>query len=304
MNSPSSLRTNSSVRRTPRTRGVPACTTVGDTSSPSPHDRPALLYVPARGCRDRHRRRHHRRPLVRRRRGRSAGRLRLPGSSRSTSRGPGWVEHDAERDLGRRAGDARRAGGPGRRAGATPSRPSASPTSARRWSPGTAAPAGPGTGPSCGRTGAPPPAATSWRDGRLRDRAGHDRAGARPLLLRRPRSSGCSAQGGVDADDDLAVGTIDCLAPLEPHRRRRARHRAVERQPHDALRHLDHAMVATSCAICSVCPVAALPEVRPSSGRFGVTAAGLPIRRRHPHQRHRRRPAGRPVRAGLLRPRA
>ena len=48
-------------------------------------------------------------------------------------------------------------------------------------------------------------------------------------------------------------------------------------------------------------PAAALPEVRPSSGRFGVTADGAGRGRRHPRVGHRRRPAGRPLRAGLPR---
>ena len=48
-------------------------------------------------------------------------------------------------------------------------------------------------------------------------------------------------------------------------------------------------------------PASALPEVRPSSGRFGVTARGTGRARGHPGVGHRRRPAGRPVRPGLPR---
>ena len=57
-----------------------------------------------------------------------------------------------------------------------------------------------------------------------------------------PRSRGCSTEGGVDRGDDLAFGTIDTLAGVEADRRRGARHRAVQRQPHDALRHRRAAM--------------------------------------------------------------
>ncbi len=55
------------------------------------------------------------------------------------------------------------------------------------------------------------------------------------------------------------------------------------------------------CALFGV-PRSALAEVRPTSGRFGVTGADGGLPGRHPHQRHRRRPAGRPLRPGLLRP--
>ena len=72
--------------------------------------------------------------------------------------------------------------------------------------------------------------------------------------------------------------------PLEPHgrpRRRRARDRPVEREPHDALRHRRARLVGGAAPRSSTCPTACLPAVSPSSGRFGVTradrAAGLVV---------------------------
>ena len=64
------------------------------------------------------------------------------------------------------------------------------------------------------------------------------------------------------------------VAHVEAHRRRHPRHRSVERVAHDALRH-PHARVVRR-AVCAVRRTdATLPEVRPSSGRFGVVACGL-----------------------------
>ncbi|MDH3300086.1 MAG: glycerol kinase GlpK [Acidimicrobiia bacterium] len=88
--------------------------------------------------------------------------------------------------------------------------------------------------------------------------------------------------GGVAADDDLALGTIDSwliwkLTGGEAH----------VTEPSNASRTLlfDIGKLEWSAELCNVLgvPVGALPEVRPSSGRFGVTAdstalgAGIPI---------------------------
>ena len=88
--------------------------------------------------RHRHRRRHDRHPQPGRVHRRSPGRRRRTASSPSTSRSPGWVEHDAAEIWDGRAGDAARRRRAGRRRRRW--RRSASPTSARRSSPGTARP--------------------------------------------------------------------------------------------------------------------------------------------------------------------
>ena len=127
---------------------------------------------------------------------------------------PGWVEHDADEiwEVSRAvAHEALDAAGIARRA---VSARSASPTSARRSWPGTSAPASRCTTRSCGRTAAPPRAATSCaRRGCEDARARAHRPRDRPLLLRARRSSGCcenveglrerAAAGGV------RFGTID-----------------------------------------------------------------------------------------------
>ena len=147
------------------------------------------------------------------------------------------------RDLGahqrRRSADRAQRHRPARRA---TSPRSASPTSARPPWCGTAAPAGPTTTRSSGRTPAPTgsPAALDARRPRRRHPA-PGRAAAGDLLLRPASSSGSSRTStGVRAAaerGDALFGTIDTLAALEPHRRRRrrrARHRRHQRQPHHA----------------------------------------------------------------------
>ena len=113
--------------------------------------------------------------------------------------------------------------------------------------------------------------------GRARPDPPTDRAGARPVLL------------GVE--DGVAAASRRCrgrrapgvrhdrqLAGVEPHRRREPRHRSVERQPHDALRHLRARVVrgalrpvrgarSPRCPTC--CP-------RPASSDAPSTASGLP----------------------------
>ena len=129
---------------------------------------------------------------------------------------------------GRRRGDRRR-GHRGGRAG----RRSGSPTSARRSSPGTR------------RRGEPLHRALVWQDRRTAARcdelreagprgagARADRPGHRPLLLRRPRSSGCCATsrgraGGLRHDRLLAALQAD----------RPPRDRLLQRLADDAVRH-------------------------------------------------------------------
>ena len=102
------------------------------------------------------------RARVRRRRRRRAARAARTASSRSTSRGPGWVEHDAD-DIWRVTVET--LAEVAARAAATRARRSprsASPTSARpSWSGTARTGRAARTAPSCGRTGAPRNAATS-----------------------------------------------------------------------------------------------------------------------------------------------
>ena len=114
---------------------------------------------------------------------------------------PGWVEHDADGDLGAHAGGRRR-GDRSRRAPArATSRASASPTSARpRWC-GTAPPASRSTTRSCGRTRAPTSSSTS-------------------SPRRRP---GALPGEGRPAAGDLLLRPEDPLDPRQRRRRRRAR---------------------------------------------------------------------------------
>ena len=65
------------------------------------------------------------------------------------------------------------------------------------------------------------------------------------------------------------------MAGLEAHGRG-AHHRHHQRQSHALVRHPEHAVERRDVALFNV-PMSALPEVRPSSGRFGVTTADLPI---------------------------
>ena len=134
--------------------------------------------------------------------------------------------------------------------------------------------------------GQPRHRAIVWQDRRTAERCdelaagrrtsrwcGRDRARARPVLLghedrvaphrrrrrrrRRPR-----------------LRHHRLVAAVEPDRRRGARHRALERQPHDAVRHREPATGPTSCATCSASRRPVLPEVRPSAA-----ASGRPRRR-------------------------
>ncbi len=144
------------------------------------------------------------------------------------------------------------------------------------------------------RTGEPRHRAIVWQDRRTAavcDRLTDD--GHLPLvrsktgLVLDPYFSGTKfawllSDGGVAADDDLALGTIDSwliwkLTGGETH----------VTEPSNACRTLlfDIGELQWSAELCDVLgvPLGALPDVRPSSGRFGVTAdstalgAGIPI---------------------------
>ena len=91
-----------------------------------------------------------------------------------------------------------------------------------------------------------------------------------------------AARGGVPVDDELALGTIDSwliwnLTGGEVHATDPS-----QRQSHDAVRHRDRAVDRRAVRLLAR-PDRRLPEVRPSSGRFGVTSdrvrgrAGIPI---------------------------
>ena len=144
------------------------------------------------------------------------------------------------------------------------------------------------------RTGRPRHRAIVWQDRRTASRCdrlaaeGHlDVVRARTGLVLDPYFTGSKyewllTEGAVAADDDLALGTIDSwliwkLTDGAVH--------ATE--PSNASRTMlfDIGAVDWSAELCELLsvPKAALPEVRPSSGRFGLTAdttalgAGIPI---------------------------
>jgi glycerol kinase len=143
------------------------------------------------------------------------------------------------------------------------------------------------------RTGEPRHRAIVWQDRRTAARCDElAEAGHLPLVRRatglvldpyfsasklewllRPTTSG---GGGVEADEHLAVGTIDTwllwqLTGGQVH--------ATE--PSNASRTMlfDIGTLAWSDELCELfgVPTACLPEVRPSSGRFGTTAVGVGV---------------------------
>ena len=191
---------------------------------------------------------------------------------------------------------------------ARPSRwpPSASPTSARPsvvWDRRTG---GPCTGPSSGRTGAPRPAATSCATPATSTWCATRPASCSTRTSRRPSSSGSSPRAAWPAHDDLAFGTVDSwlLWNLTGGPADAGAVHATDVSNASRTLLFDIRSRSWSPELCDLfgVPEALLPEVRPSSGRFGVTAdhvAGVGAGR--PGQRHRRRPAGGAVRPGLLR---
>src|SRR3954468_25080823 len=139
------------------------------------------------------------------------------------------------------------------------------------------------------RTGKPRHRAIVWQDRRTAARCDAlAEAGSLPLvrsttgLVLDPYFSGSKVEwllteGGVEADEHLAIGTVDSwllwnLTGGEVH--------ATE--PSNASRTMlfDIRSLEWSGKLCDLfgVPMAALPEVRPSSGRFGITheSSGLP----------------------------
>ena len=219
--------------------------------------------------------------------------------------GLGWVEHDPE-DIWRTTVATARAGAGRRQAGRrATSPPSASPTSARPASSGTGAPAGRSTAPSSGRTGARRSACRSLK--RAGPRAGRhrqDRPAARSLFLghqdrlaARPRGGRARArQGGAPG-----LRHDRQLPDLAPHRRQGARDRRHQRLAHAALRHRQGRLGRRSARAVRR---AALDAARGARLQCRLRRdRAVDPRRRHPHPRRRRRPAGGDHRPGLLRAR-
>ncbi len=152
------------------------------------------------------------------------------------------------------------------------------------------------------RTGRPRHRAIVWQDRRTAERcddlreAGHlDLVRATTGLVLDPYFSGTKlewllspAGGGIDpTDPDLAFGTVDSwilwnLTGGAVH----------ATDPSNASRTLLYDIHAQqwSPELCDLLhvPMACLPEVRPSSGRFGTTVEGVGVHRGHPGQRDRR----------------
>jgi glycerol kinase len=136
------------------------------------------------------------------------------------------------------------------------------------------------------RTGKPLHRAIVWQDRRTAARCGElEGAGHLPLVRRRtglvldPYFSATKlawlfSEGGVDPGPDVAVGTIDSwlLFKLTGEHLTDAS---------NASRTLlfDIGELRWSDELCELfgVPRSVLPEVRPSSGRFGVTAGGIPV---------------------------
>ena len=244
---------------------------------------PAEAQAPlSRGCalRHRHRRRHHRRAQPGDRARRPDGhRVQLPRVHPALpAAGVGGARR--RRDLGRRRRHARATWSP-------------------RWVRSRSSPSGITNQRETivawdRHTGAPYGHAIVWQDRRTAARcdeltaagelpprpAGH-RARARPVLLGH-QDRVAAGQPRHPARRRPGARHHRQLVDLEAHRRRGARHRSVQRQPDDAVRHRRARVVDRAVCLFGV-PMSALPEVRPSSGRFGLTAAargvpaGIPI---------------------------
>jgi len=138
------------------------------------------------------------------------------------------------------------------------------------------------------RTGEPLHRAIVWQDRRTADRcAALDAEGHLPLVRRTtglvldPYFSATKLEwllgpGGVERSPDLAFGTIDSwlLWKLTGG----AEH-ATEASNASRTLLFDIGAMAWSADLCDLfgVPATALPEVRPTSGRFGVTAADSPV---------------------------
>ena len=229
-------------------------------------------------------------------------RRRRSGNSGRSFRSPGWVEHDADRDLGHRSRACCTRCWPRPASARATSRPSASPTSARPRSCGSARPASPIAN------------AIVWQDRRT---ARHVRRAAR----RRACDRCIARKTGLVLDAYFSGTKLQLaarqrrrrprprrarrarlrhrrqLAGLAAHRRHGALHRCVEREPHAALQHPHRRVGRRAAARCSTVPRAVLPA------RGGVVRRLRAAHRidgvRRAHRRHRRRPAGGALRPGL-----
>jgi glycerol kinase len=138
------------------------------------------------------------------------------------------------------------------------------------------------------RTGEPRHRAIVWQDRRTAARCDALRDGGHLDLVRRttglvldPYFSGTKVEwllteGGVPADEHLAIGTIDTWLVWKL-----TGGAAFVTDTTNASRTMlcDIGALAWSeelCGLLSV-PVTALPEIRPSSGRLGITASGCPV---------------------------
>ena len=142
------------------------------------------------------------------------------------------------------------------------------------------------------RTGAPRHRAIVWQDRRTAARCDELREAGKLDLVRRttglvldPYFSATKlewllTEGGVEADDDLAFGTVDSwlLWNLTAGAASGPVHAT---DPSNASRTLlyDIGARAWSAELCDLfgVPMTCLPDVRPSSGRFGTTADGIAV---------------------------
>ena len=141
------------------------------------------------------------------------------------------------------------------------------------------------------RTGAPRHRAIVWQDRRTAARCDELREAGKLDLVRRttglvldPYFSATKLEwlltvGGVEADDDLAFGTVDSWLLWKLTAGAGAPVHATD--PSNASRTLlyDIGARAWSAELCDLfgVPMRCLPDVRPSSGRLGTTADGVPV---------------------------
>ena len=170
---------------------------------------------------------------------------------------PGWVEHDADGDLGdavgRHARGARQ-GGHRRRATSPPIGITNQRETTVLWDRATGRPS---PTPSSGRTGARRRCAT-----RCAPRATPPMIARKTGLVLDAYFSGTKLKWLLDnvpgararaAQGELAFGTIDAWLVWNLTRGAVARDRSVEREPHAALRHPRQATGTTSCSRSSTC---------------------------------------------------
>ena len=136
------------------------------------------------------------------------------------------------------------------------------------------------------RTGRPLAPAIVWQDRRTAARcdelraagASHSSAAAPAWCStptsRRPSWSGCFREGGVDAGPDARLRHRRLVADLAADGRRRPRHRSVQRQRAPCCSTSRRWQWSEELCDLFGVPLGCLPEVRPSSGAFGVVAAG------------------------------